>query len=162
MHLWETVGLRGGRVVGGSRRLAGHPQPSALPLAAPSPYRLAAGRAGELSGLGQARGGPWRPRSCTCLPQGRQGQTSSPLLKSPQPLPPPAASPHTHTHTHALHQDPTRPGFTPVPLGHLPPQPQSSWCGGQPGAAGQPPPTFGLTGVSWMAGCWPTTPRWTP
>lgn len=61
MHLWETVGLRGGRVVGGSRRLAGHPQPSALPLAAPSPTGWQQAELGSCQASGrleEAPGGP--------------------------------------------------------------------------------------------------------
>ena len=98
-----------------------------------------------------------------CTPPSTKHVPSILFLKSPQPLHLHTAScVHTHTHTHT-HTHPEISNATSlVPLNPLLPHPQSSWCGGQPGAVGQPPPTSGPTGASWTVGCWPTTPLWTP
>lgn len=118
------------------------------------------------SGSGQASDrleeAPRGPQPHLPQPGWRAGQHG---LVGPVPGESPACpspcSPHALTHAH---RDPESWGsHQPLaPLSHRLPHPQSSWCGRRPGAAGQPPPTSGLLGASWMAGCWPTTPRWTP
>ncbi|XP_034499454.1 85/88 kDa calcium-independent phospholipase A2 isoform X5 [Ailuropoda melanoleuca] len=72
------------------------------------------------------------------------------------------SEPQTHMHTPAGMRSTWVLSPSPVPPGRRLLPPQSSWCGGPPGAVGRPPPTSGPMGASWTAGCWPTIPHWTP